>query len=74
MHALSQAGALPSVPGFCSGIATCTVVLTGAVTSLCPSGRHPHPTWQAGSALWIAQTPQTPLLKPTVPAIPEERH
>lgn len=64
MHALSQAGALPSVPGFCSGIDAYTVAPARAVTSLCPLGRHLHPAWHTGHE---AQSP-------TVTAIPEERH
>lgn len=70
MHALNQAGALPSVPGFCSGIDAYTVVPAGAVTSLHPLGRRLHAAWQAGSALWVAHRPQTPSLKPTVPSSP----
>lgn len=77
MHALSQAGALLSVPGFCFGIAACREVPAGAVSSLWPWGTemslgHLHPAYQAGSALWVGHRPQTPSQKPTVPAIPEE--
>lgn len=76
MQALSQAAVLPSVPGLCSGISTCTVVPAGAVTSLCPSGSiftlpgrlGLHSGWHTGHRHphWSPQSP-------TVPAIPEER-